>query len=338
MKNNISRNKGDIIIYKPKSKEVEIRVRLEKETIWLALNEIATLFDTDKSGISRHIKNIYENKELNKKATVAKITTVQKEGSRGIKRNIEYYNLDIILSVGYRVNSKQATQFRIWATRTLKQHILQGYTINQKRLSETQTKFKELQNAITFLQKKSRKKLLKGQEKEILDLLGEYSKTLSILEQYDKRKVKKTKGQKGKFALTYDNCKDIIIKIKENLMTKKEASNFFGIEIEKKFESAVENLRQTFAKKELYRTIEEKAAHLLYLTIKDHPFIDGNKRIASFLFIYFLDKNDYLYRKNGEKKINDNALVALALLIAESNPKEKDILIGIVTNLISKDS
>ena len=338
MKNNISRNKGDIIIYKPKSKEVEIRVRLEKETIWLALNEIATLFDTDKSGISRHIKNIYENKELNKKATVAKIATVQKEGSRGIKRNIEYYNLDIILSVGYRVNSKQATQFRIWATRTLKQHILQGYTINQKRLSETQTKFKELQNAITFLQKKSRKKLLKGQEKEILDLLGEYSKTLSILEQYDKRKVKKTKGQKGKFALTYDNCKDIIIKIKENLMTKKEASNFFGIEIEKKFESAVENLRQTFAKKELYRTIEEKAAHLLYLTIKDHPFIDANKRIASFLFIYFLDKNDYLYRKNGEKKINDNALVALALLIAESNPKEKDILIGIVTNLISKDS
>ena len=338
MKNNISRNKGDIIIYKPKSKEVEIRVRLEKETIWLALNEIATLFDTDKSGISRHIKNIYENKELDKKATVAKITTVQKEGSRGIKRNIEYYNLDIILSVGYRVNSKQATQFRIWATRTLKQHILQGYTINQKRLSETQTKFKELQNAITFLQKKSRKKLLKGQEKEILDLLGEYSKTLSILEQYDKRKVKKTKGQRGKFVLTYYNCKDIIIKIKENLMTKKEASNFFGIEIEKKFESAVENLRQTFAKKELYRTIEEKAAHLLYLTIKDHPFIDGNKRIASFLFIYFLDKNDYLYRKNGEKKINDNALVALALLIAESNPKEKDILIGIVTNLISKDS
>jgi len=331
-------NKGDIIIYKPKSKEVEIRVRLEKETIWLALNEIATLFDTNKSGVSRHIKNIYKNKELNKKATVAKIATVQKEGSRGIKRNIEYYNLDIILSVGYRVNSKQATQFRVWATRTLKQHILQGYTINQKRLLETQTKFKELQNAITFLQKKSRKKLLKGQEKEILDLLGEYSKTLSILEQYDKRKIKKAKGQKGKFVLTYDNCKDIIIKIKERLMTKKEASNFFGIEVEKKFESAVENLRQTFAKKELYRTIEEKAAHLLYLTIKDHPFIDGNKRIASFLFIYFLDKNDYLYRKNGEKKINDNALVALALLIAESNPKEKDILIGIVTNLISKDS
>jgi len=334
MKKNISKNKGDIVIYKPKGKEVEIRVKLEKETIWLNAHQIAQIFNIDRTVVVKHIQNIYKNNELFAKSTCAKIAQVAADGRI---RRMNQYNLDMIISVGYRVDSKQATQFRVWATRILKQHILQGYTINQKRLLETQTKFKELQNAITFLQKKSRKKLLKGQEKEILDLLGEYSKTLSILEQYDKRKIKKAKGQKGKFVLSYDNCKDIIIKIKENLMTKKEASNFFGIEVEKKFESAIENLRQTFAKKELYRTIEEKAAHLLYLTIKDHPFIDGNKRIASFLFIYFLDKNDYLYRKNGEKKINDNALVALALLIAESNPKEKDILIGIVTNLISKN-
>ena len=334
MKKNISKNKGDIVIYKPKGKEVEIRVKLKKETIWLNAHQIAQIFNIDRTVVVKHIQNIYKNNELFAKSTCAKIAQVAADGRI---RRMNQYNLDMIISVGYRVDSKQATQFRVWATRILKQHILQGYTINQKRLLETQTKFKELQNAITFLQKKSRKKLLKGQEKEILDLLGEYSKTLSILEQYDKRKIKKAKGQKGKFVLSYDNCKDIIIKIKENLMTKKEASNFFGIEVEKKFESAIENLRQTFAKKELYRTIEEKAAHLLYLTIKDHPFIDGNKRIASFLFIYFLDKNDYLYRKNGEKKINDNALVALALLIAESNPKEKDILIGIVTNLISKN-
>ena len=334
MKKNISKNKGDIVIYKPKGKEVEIRVKLKKETIWLNAHQIAQIFNIDRTVVVKHIQNIYKNNELFAKSTCAKIAQVAADGRI---RRMNQYNLDMIISVGYRVDSKQATQFRVWATRILKQHILQGYTINQKRLLETQTKFKELQNAITFLQKKSRKKLLKGQEKEILDLLGEYSKTLSILEQYDKRKIKKAKGQKGKFVLSYDSCKDIIIKIKENLMTKKEASNFFGIEVEKKFESAIENLRQTFAKKELYRTIEEKAAHLLYLTIKDHPFIDGNKRIASFLFIYFLDKNDYLYRKNGEKKINDNALVALALLIAESNPKEKDILIGIVTNLISKN-
>jgi len=328
-------NKNDIVIYKSKDKEIELRVRLKRETIWLSLNQIAALFNTDKSGVSRHIKNIHKDKELNIESTVAIFATVQKEGGREIKRNIEFYNLDVVISVGYRVNSKKATQFRIWATRILKQHILQGYTINQKRLFETHTKFKELQNTISFLNKKSHKKLLEGQEREILDLLGEYAKTLSILGLYDRGRIKRARGKKAKFVLSYDDCKNIIIKIRESLMVKKEASNFFGNEVEKKFESIVENLRQTFAGKELYRTIEEKAAHLLYFTIKDHPFVDGNKRIASFLFVYFLDRSDYLYRKSGEKKINDNALVALALLTAASNPREKDVLVKIITNLIS---
>jgi len=334
MNRNMNKNKGDIIIYKPRGKEIELRVKLKKETIWLTQAQIALLFGVERSVVTKHLRNIFNTRELNKNSVCAKIAHTAVDGKI---YKTKFYNLDMIISVGYRVNSKQATQFRIWATRILKQHILQGYTINQKRLLETRTKFKELQNAISFLQKKSSKKLLKGQEKEILDLLGEYSKTLSILEQYDKRKIKKTKGQKGKFVLNYDNCKNIIIEIKENLTVKKQASNFFGIEPEKKFESVIGNLRQTFAGKELYKTIEEKAAHLLYLTIKDHPFIDGNKRIASFLFVYFLDKNDYLYHKNGEKKINDNALVALALLIAGSDPKEKDILIRIITNLITKN-
>jgi hypothetical protein len=193
---------------------------LEKETIWLSLNQIAALFNTDKSGISRHIKNIYKSGELSPEATVAKIATVQKEGGREVKRDIEYYNLDVILSVGYRVNSKRATQFRIWATKILKQHILQGYTINQKRLLETRAKFKELRNAIAFLQEKSRKKLLEGQEKEILDLLSSYAKTLTILEQYDKGKLKKPKGKKARFVLNYDDCKNVITEIKKNLMAK----------------------------------------------------------------------------------------------------------------------
>jgi death-on-curing family protein len=330
----MNKNKGDIIIYKPKGKEVKVKVKLEKETIWLNAHQIAQIFDVNRPAIVKHINNIYKTLELDKKSTCSILEQVAADEKI---RRMNQYNLDMIISVGYRVNSKQATQFRIWATRVLKQHILQGYTINQKRLLETRTKFKELQNAISFLQKKSKKKLLKGQEKEILDLLGEYSKTLNILEQYDKGKVKKTKGQKGKFILKYNNCKDIIVKIKESLIAKKQASNFFGTEPEKKFETIIENLRQTFAGKELYKTIEEKAAHLLYLTIKDHPFIDGNKRIASFLFVYFLDKNDYLYRENGEKKINNNALVALALLVAESNPREKDILVRIIMNLTSKN-
>jgi len=175
----------------------------------------------------------------------------------------------------------------------------------------------------------------KGEKKEILDLLAGYAKTLTILGQYDKGKVKKPRGKEAKFVLEYGTCRNIIIVLKKDLAERMEASGLFGIDTGKKLEGIIKNLYQTFDKKELYKTIEDKAAHLLYLIIKDHPFVDGNKRIAAFLFVYFLDKNDYLYRKNGEKKINDNALVALALLVAESDSKNKDILIKIIINLIN---
>jgi len=328
--NNI--DKGEIVIYRPKSGEIEVKVKLEKETIWLDAHQIAQIFGVNRSTIVKHINNIYKASELDKKSTCSKMEQVTVDGK--IKQ-MNKYNLDMIISVGYRVNSKKATQFRVWATRILKQYILQGYTINQKRLLETRTKFKELQNTISFLQEKACKKTLEGQEKEILHLLGNYSKTLTILNLYDKKKVKKIRGKKAKFVLKYDTCKNIIVLLKKYLAETMEASNLFGIDTGKKLEGIIKNLYQTFDRKELYKTIEEKAAHLLYLIIKDHPFVDGNKRIASFLFIYFLDKNDYLYRKNGEKKINDNALVALVLLIAESNPEEKDILIKILINLIN---
>jgi len=325
-------SKGEIVIYHPKSGEVEIKVKLQKETIWLTQAQIASLFGIKRPAITKHLSNIFTSGELDKNSVCS---ILEHTAADGKKYKTKFYNLDIIISVGYRVNSKKATQFRIWATRVLKQHILQGYTINERRLLETRSKFNELQGAIVFLREKSNKKTLKGQEKEILDLLGSYAKTLTILGQYDKRRVKKPKGKRAKFILEYDSCRDIIILLKKNLMLEKKASGFFGVEPEGKFEGIARNLYQTFDKKELYKTIEEKAANLLYLTIKDHPFIDGNKRIASFLFVYFLDKNDYLYRKNGEKKINDNALVALALLVAESNPQEKDILIKIMINLIN---
>ena len=329
-KNNI--NKGEIVIYRTKSGEVEIKVKLEKETIWLDAHQIAQIFDVNRPAIVKHINNIYKTLELDKKSTCSKMEQVAADGKI---RRMNQYNLDMIISVGYRVNSKKATQFRIWATRILKEHILQGYTINERRLLETRSKFNELQNAIAFLREKSSKKTLKGQEREILDLLGSYAKTLTILGQYDKRRVRKPKGKEAKFVLEYESCRNIIVLLKKNLMVGKKTSGFFGVEPEGRFEGIAKNLYQTFDKKELYKTIEEKAAHLLYFTIKDHPFVDGNKRIASFLFVYFLDKNDYLYRKNGEKKINDNALVALALLVAESDPQEKDILIKIVINLIN---
>ena len=325
-------SRGEIIIYHPKSGEVELKVKLEKETIWLTQAQIASLFNIERSVITKHLRNVFNSKELNKNSVCAKIAHTAVDGKM---YKTQFYNLDVVISVGYRVNSKRATQFRIWATRVLKEHIVQGYTINQRRLLETQSKFKELQSAIAFLREKSSKKTLEGQEKEILDLLGNYAKTFSILTQYDKGKVKKLKGEKAKFVLEYNHCENVVVILKKDLAERMEASNLFGIETGNKFESIIKNLYQTFDRKELYKTIEEKAAHLLYLVIKGHPFVDGNKRIASFLFVYFLDKNDYLYRKNGGRKINDNALVALALLVAVSDSEEKDILIKIIINLIN---
>ncbi len=327
--------KGEIVIYKALKGEARVEVRLEKETVWLTLNQIARLFNTDKSGTSRHIKNIYNSGELSKDSTVAKIATVQKEGDRQIERKIEYYNLDVILSIGYRVNSGRATQFRIWATRILKNHLIKGYTINEKRLLEAKEKFQELKIAITFLQEKSRDNLLAGQEQEILRLLSNYSKTLTLLDRYDKNNLSLQRGGKGSFVLKYEEAVRVIIAVKKDLVSKKEASELFGREYEKKFEGILGNIYQSLGGKELYPSIEEKSAHFLYFAVKDHPFVDGNKRIASFLFVYFLDRNKYLYKESGEKKINNNALVVLTLLIAVSDPKEKDIMIKLITNLIS---
>ncbi len=240
----------------------------------------------------------------------------------------------MIISVGYRVNSRRATQFRTWATKTLKDHLIRGYTINEQRLLQTQDQLKELKGAINFLSKKAKHELLCGQEQEILNLLSSYSQTLTLLEQYDKEKLVLAKKVKGKFILEYKEARKVIDEIKKELIAKKEASEIFGKENSDKFRAILGNIYQTFGKKELYPSLEEKAAHLLYFVIKDHPFVDGNKRIGSFLFVYFLDKNNYLYRNSGERKINDNALTALALLIAVSDPKEKDRLIKILTNLL----
>ena len=324
-------NKGEIIIYKPKVGNVELKVKFQDETIWLTQAQIAELFSIERSVITKHLNNIFKSKELNINSVCAKIAHTALDGK---VYKTQFYNLDVIISVGYRVNSQKATQFRIWATNILRKYLTKGYMVNQKQLLEAKEKFNQLKETVGFLQKKSKKELLKGQEGELLNLLTDYSKTLTLLEKYDKNKLDKTKGGKSKFILEYEVCLNIISELKDNLATKKEASDLFGNENNNKLESIVKNLYQTFGKKELYKNIEEKSANLLYLIIKDHPFTDGNKRIASFLFIYFLDKNNYLYKESGEKKINDNALTALALLIAESDPKEKDQMIALITQLI----
>ena len=326
----IEPKKGEIVTYKsPEGPKIE--VKFERGNIWLTQDQIALLFGTKRPAITKHVNNIFKDGELKEKSVSSILEHTARDGKT---YKTKFYALDTIISVGYRVNSKKATDFRVWATHKLKNFLIRGFAIDEKRLLETENKFKELQNAVDFLKQKSKHELLAGQEKEILGLLADYSKTLTLLEQYDKEEVNLHKEGKGKFILDHEIVKNVILEVKKELVNKKEASEFFGQENGEKLKGLMGAIYQTFEKKELYPSIEEKAAHLLYFIIKDHPFIDGNKRTASFLFVYFLDKNKYLYRETGEKKINDNALTALALLIAVSDPREKDKLIKIVTNLL----
>lgn len=334
MKNNISQIK-ELVLYQADKKDVKLEVFIKKETIWLTLNQIAALFNTNKSGISRHLRGIFKNGELNQKSTVAKNATVQIEGQRYIKREIEYYNLDAILSVGYRVNSKKATQFRIWATKVLRSHILQGYSINDHALLENRAeKLLDLQKTIALLREKASTKQLIGREREILDLLSSYSIALGLLDDYDRKRMKKPKGKKSVYKLKYSEVKDLIEELKADYAVKNSNSNIFGVE-RSNIDGIIKNLYQTFDKRQLYPSIEERSAHLLYFFIKDHPFVDGNKRIGAFLFVYFLNKSDYLTRLDGSNKIDNGTLTALTLLIAESRPEEKETMIKIVMNLLA---
>jgi len=319
-----------IILYR-EGRNIRLDVRLEKDTVWLTQAQISTLFGSERSVITKHLRNIFKEGELRENSVCAIFAHTAVDGKT---YKTAFYNLDAIISVGYRVNSRRATQFRIWATKTLKEYLVKGYAVNEKRLLETKEKFAQLQSAVAFLQRKSNAELLAGQEKEIINLIGAYAKTLTILEEYDKGALREAKGDKGTFVLAYNECTSVIAAIKRELVAKKEASNLFGMERGGVFEGIIRGLYQTFAGQELYKTLESKAAHLLYLVIKDHPFSDGNKRTASFLFVYFLDRNNALYREDGEKKINDNALAALALLVAESDPREKDQMVALITQLL----
>jgi len=314
----------------------QIRVQLTKDTIWLSRQQIAGLFNIDRSVVSRHIKNIYESKELSEKSTCAKNAHVgEKRKNRTYKSEI--YNLDIIISVGYRVNSKKATQFRIWATKTLRNYLVDGFAIDKKRLANQEQKLLDIQKTIQFIRDKSDFMELKGHEKELLDIISEYSKSLILLDRFDSENLQIGKVNRYlKYQLEYDKYSLLLNKIKSSLRKKRKLSELFGNEIGDKMKGIIGAINQTFDGVDLYQSIEEKAANLLYLIIKDHPFSDGNKRISSILFIYFLNQNRYLFRATGEKKINDNAIVALALLVATSNPNEKDNIIKLIINLIKE--
>jgi len=323
--------KGSIVIYQGKGGTAKLEVKLEKETVWLTQKQIADLFKTDRSVITKHLGNIFKSGELRENSVCAKIAHTAADGKTYETR---FYNLDIIISVGYRVNSHRATQFRIWATRVLKSYLIKGYALNEKRLLEQGVKLKELQTAISFINSKSSHPEMTGRERLLLDLVNEYSNSLTLLHQFDNKALEIYGRKRPSYVLTYDGSKGFIEEIRGKLNQKGEASGLFGQEISHKLDGIIGALYQTFDKKELYRSVEEKAAHLLYFVIKDHPFGDGNKRIGSLLFISYLDRNDYLRRENGEKKITDTTIVALALLVATSHPSEKDVMIKIITNLL----
>ncbi|WP_300674697.1 virulence protein RhuM/Fic/DOC family protein [Soonwooa sp.] len=317
-----------IELYKSSSGESQIEVRFENETVWLSLNQIAELFGRDKSVISRHFKNIYKEKELDFSSTVAKNATVQKEGKREIKREIEFYNLDAIISVGYRVNSKQGTQFRIWATNRLKEYLIQGYSINQKRLNE-------LNQLIQIIAKTEDQTNQISKSKGLLNILSNYTKSFILLNQFDSNRLELNELDENiSYEINYEEACSVIEDLKEKLISQKEATKLFGNQKDNSFEGILKTVIQTFDGIYLYPTIEEQASHLLYFVIKNHPFSDGNKRIGAFLFIWFLEKNKHLLKKSGENKINDNALTALALLVAQSDPSEKELMIKLICNLI----
>ena len=313
--------KNEIIIFE--NQNVKLKVNMKDETVWLNREQMAKLFDRDIKTIGKHIHNALEEELDN--STVAKFATVAKEGGRDVTRNIEYYNLDMIISVGYRVKSKNGLIFRRWANKILKDYLIKGYAVNEKRLAC-------LEKTVKLIDIASRN--LEGLDtvgaSDIIKVLQSYTKSLDLLDDYDHRKITKPKGNKSKEKITYKNCIDIIKTLKFN-----EASDVFAVEKDKGLESIIYNIYQTFDGNDVYESIEEKAANFLYICVKNHVFVDGNKRIAATLFIYFLQFYNILYQ-NNRAIIDNNTLASLTLLIAESNPKEKEIMVDLIMNFLVK--
>lgn len=333
-------NKGEIVIYQAAEGGVAVDVRMVGETVWLNLNQMAALFERDKSVISRHLRNVFTSGELAEEATVAKFATVQTEGSREVAREIEFFNLDAILSVGYRVNSRRGTEFRIWATNTLREHIIRGYTLNQHRLAEQAEHYRELQEAVRLIGDVIERQALDTTQAEgLLRVITDYSYALSILDDYDhQRLAMRNTSHAEPFRITYQAARGAVDRMAEQMRREGREPGLFGREKDESFQGALAAIYQTFGGEEVYPSVEEKAAHLLYFLIKDHPFTDGNKRIAAAMFLWFLDENGALYAANGRKRIADNALVALTLMIAESRPQHKDTVVKVVVNLINRDN
>eukprot|EP01047_Picozoa_sp_COSAG01_P000048 COSAG01_NODE_1_length_100484_cov_170.446142_48_plen_332_part_00 len=326
-----SKKDNKVTIFKTKDGPA-VDVQINNETAWLNQNQMTDLFEKDQSVISRHLNNIFKEKELARKSNMQKMHIPNSD------KPVNFYSLDVIISVGYRVKSKRGTQFRVWANKILKEFLLEGYAVNQSKLKGQSQKIKQLETTIKSIVEASHQKELSNTEaKGILNLIQDYTLALDLLDDYDHQRLSLSQTKiSTKKVITYEQGLNAIITLREKFRKDGESVDLFGKEKDESFKSSLSTIYQTFEKKELYPSIEEKAAHLLYFVIKNHSFVDGNKRIAAFIFVWFLENNDYLYTEEGKKRIDDNGLVALCLLIAHSKPEEKETFVKLIVNLINK--
>jgi prophage maintenance system killer protein len=320
----IKGTRGEIVLYRAPDGTAAVGVRLEANTLWLNLNQIGLLFDRDKSVISRHLRNVFKERELDRDSVVAFFATTAADGKT---YQVEYFNLDAILSVGYRVNSKRGTQFRIWATTVLRDHLVQGYSINERRLKELRQSLRLVENVLQHHEVTS------DETKALLRVVTDYAYALDVLDDYDHQRLVPAHVQAAEAkVIPYKEARQVI----QRLRKKFGASDLFGREKDKSLGGSLNAIMQTFDGKDVYPSLEEKAAHLLYFLVKNHCFVDGNKRIAAALFLWFMEKNGMLYRADGTKRLADNALVAMALMIAESNPSDKELIVAMTVKLINQ--
>ena len=323
-----------IEIYRSQDGSIQLNVMLENDTVWLTQSQMAELFGVDRTSIVRHIRNIYKSEELDQNSTCAKNAQVRTEGHRSILREIPYYNLDMIISVGYRVNSKNATSFRRWATSVLKQYLIKGYAINQQIKLD---RYNELKDVVRLMSRTVglQEKVTSEEYGGLFNVISDYVYALDTLDHYDYQSLSIQMTTKEEpFRATYENAMEAINALRDKFG----GSQWFANEKDDSFKSSIGQIYQTFGGEELYPSVEEKAAMLLYLVVKNHSFSDGNKRIAAMLFLWFLNNNHVLYAEDGHKRIADNTLVALTLMIAESRTEEKDVMVKVVVNLINKEN
>lgn len=325
----------ELQVYQNEDGGIALNVTMNSDSIWLYQQQMAELFDTTVPNINSHLKSIYSTAELDEKATIKESLIVRQEGSRQVKRKIKHYNLDAVISLGYRINSKKATAFRIWATKLLKQHLLEGYTLNQQRLKKNAT---ELEKALQLVRRAAALPYNAKFGAGLVDIISSYTQTFLWLQQYDEGLLIAPEGQQGGVLSSLDATRAAIVELKQQLISKGEATPLFANERQEGLGAIWGALEQSVFGEPAYPTLENKAAHLLYFVVKNHPFSDGNKRTAAFLFVDFLNQNQRLFNDQYQPVINDTGLAAITLLVAESNPKEKDMLIRLIENLLAKQN